>query len=50
MTTDLKANHLAFREMDLADREKQLAMTQPQELAAMHKRLEELQVARAIKA
>jgi mannose/fructose/N-acetylgalactosamine-specific phosphotransferase system component IIB len=34
LTTDLKANHLEFRENELADREKQLAVTQPVELAA----------------
>jgi hypothetical protein len=28
LTADLKANHLAFREKELADREKQLAITQ----------------------
>jgi hypothetical protein len=27
--TDLEANHLAFREKELADKEKQLAVTQP---------------------
>jgi hypothetical protein len=39
LTTNLKANHLAFREKELADREKQLAVTQPRELAATCKRL-----------
>jgi hypothetical protein len=41
LTTNLKANHLAFREkeLELADREKQLAVTQPRELAATCKRL-----------
>jgi transcriptional/translational regulatory protein YebC/TACO1 len=42
LTTDLKANHLAFKEKELADMEKQLAMVQPRELPAAWKRLEEL--------
>jgi hypothetical protein len=50
LAADLKANHLAFRERELADKEKQLATMQPQELAATQKRLEELQAARAIEA
>jgi hypothetical protein len=50
LTADLKANHLAFREKELADRDKQLAMTQPQELVSARKRVEELQAARANKA
>jgi hypothetical protein len=33
---------LAFREKELADRDKQLAVMQPRELAAVRKRLEEL--------
>jgi hypothetical protein len=41
LTTDIQANHLAFRE-ELADKEKQLAEKQLQELAAVRKRLEEL--------
>jgi hypothetical protein len=39
---DLKANHLAFRERELADREKQLPTRLPQELAATQKRVEAL--------
>jgi hypothetical protein len=50
LATNLKANHLAFREKELADREKQLAVMHPRELTATQKRLEELLVAWAIKA
>lgn len=32
-TADIKANHLAFMEKELADKEKPLAVTQPRELA-----------------
>jgi hypothetical protein len=39
---ELKANHLAFREKELANMEKRLAERQPQELATTHKKLEEI--------
>jgi hypothetical protein len=45
LIAELKANHLAFREKELADMEKRLAETQPQELATARKSLEELQAA-----
>jgi hypothetical protein len=35
LATNLKANHLSFRERELADIEKQLPVTLPQELAAV---------------
>jgi hypothetical protein len=50
LAADLKANHLAIREKELADIEKQLPMTLPEEVATTQKRLEELQAARAIEA
>jgi hypothetical protein len=50
LSAELKASQLAFQEKELADKEKQLAETQPQELAAARKRLEELQAAQAIEA
>jgi hypothetical protein len=50
LAANLKVNHLAFRERELADREKQLPAMLPQELVATQKRLEELQAARAVKA
>jgi hypothetical protein len=40
LTADLKANHLALRERELAAREKQLPAMLLQELAATKKRLE----------
>jgi hypothetical protein len=49
LVANLKANHLEFREKELVDRDKQLAVTQPRELATMQKRLEGLQAARATK-
>jgi hypothetical protein len=42
LATSLKANHLAFRERELADREKQLPAMLLQELTTTQKRLEEL--------
>jgi hypothetical protein len=42
LSVELKASQLAFREKELADKEKRLAEMQPQELAAARKRLEEL--------
>jgi hypothetical protein len=47
LSTKLKVSQLAFREKELADKEKRLAETQPQELVATHKSLEELQTAQA---
>jgi hypothetical protein len=49
LDVDLQANSLASRPKELADKEKQLAKKQLQELATVHKRLEELQAARATK-
>jgi hypothetical protein len=40
LTTDLKANHLALSQRELATREKQLPAMLLQELAATKKRLE----------
>jgi hypothetical protein len=42
LTANLQANHLAFREKKLVDKEKRLAEKQLQELATACKRLEEL--------
>jgi hypothetical protein len=42
LTADLLANHLAFMEKEMADKEKRFTMKQLQELATMCKRLEEL--------
>jgi hypothetical protein len=50
LAADIKANHLTFRERELADKEKQLAVMPPQELAATQKRLEELQAPRVVEA
>jgi hypothetical protein len=50
LAANLQANHLAFREKELADKEKRLAEKQLQELVVVRKRLEELQAARAVEA
>jgi hypothetical protein len=57
LDADLQANNLASRqkvlvdkERELTDKEKRLAKKQLQELAAVRKRLEELQAARAVEA
>jgi hypothetical protein len=42
LTADLLANHLAFMEKEMADKEKRFTMKQLQELATVCKRLEEL--------
>jgi hypothetical protein len=42
LAANLQANHLAFREKKLVDKEKRLAEKQLQELATACKRLEEL--------
>jgi hypothetical protein len=40
LTTELMANHLAFRDKELVNKEKGLAKRQPQELATGRKSLE----------